>query len=121
MNEVTTFKIRIDSVSNVNSIHFELFSGDRVHDTYVNVLTKGGYGMRGRIALSSRQFTDFANRLVAYVYSGLNRSLDDFELKALYKLNINIFDHEAPALSKSIFDNERNRLVRLGLIKGKEK
>jgi len=116
MNEITVFKIRIDEISPIK-IKFELFSGDRVKDTYVNVLSQGSYASVGRICLSPRQFGDFANRLIAYVYT--TKSLDDEQLKVLWSLKINIFDHEAQELSKSIFQKEALRLINLGLIKEK--
>ena len=116
MNEITVFKIRIDEISPIR-IKFELFSGDRVKDTYVNVLSQGSYASLGRICLSPRQFSDFANRLIAYVYT--TKNLDDEQLKVLWSLKINIFDHEAQELSKSIFQKEAQRLINLGLIKEK--
>ena len=58
MNEITVFKIRIDSISNTK-IGFELFGGERVRDTYVNVLARGGYGAKNGIVLTLKQFTDF--------------------------------------------------------------
>jgi len=116
MNEITVFKIRIDEISPIK-IKFELFSGDRVKDTYVNVLSQGSYASLGRISLLPRQFSDFANRSIAYVYT--TKSLNDEQLTTLWNLKLNIFDHEAQELSKSIFQNEALRLIRLGLIKEK--
>jgi hypothetical protein len=120
MNEqITVFKIRIDEITPIK-IGFELFSGDKVKDTYVNALSQGSYGTKGRILLSPRQFTDFATRLIAYVYTSKG-ILSDEQLKVLWDLRLNIFDHEAQLLSKSIFQKERTRLVKLGLVKRKEK
>jgi hypothetical protein len=119
MNEVTVFKIRIDSISSLK-IGFELFSGDRVKDTYVNVLSQGSYGSKARILLTPRQFTDFATRLIAYVYT-TKGNLTNEELKVLWELKLNIFDHEAQQLSNSIFNREKSRMVKLGLVKRKEK
>jgi hypothetical protein len=116
MNEITVFKIRIDEISPIR-IKFELFSGDKVKDTYVNVLSQGSYASVGRVCLSPRQFADFATRLIAYVHT--TKSLDDEQLKVLWSLKINIFDHEAQLLSKSIFQKEALRLTNLGLIKEK--
>jgi len=118
MNEVTVFKIRIDSISELK-IGFELFSGDRVKDTYVNALASGSYGVKNRLKLSPRQFTDFATRLIAYTYT-TKGNLTDEELKILWELKLNIFDHEAQELSNSIFNRERSRMVNLGLVKRKE-
>lgn len=115
MNDTTTFKIRIDSVSDIK-IGFELFVGDKVRDTYTNVLSHGSYGVKNRILLTPREFTDFAVRLIAYVYLS-KKDISDDELKILWNLKVNIFDHEAQQLSKSIFQNETNHLAKLGLIK----
>lgn len=117
MNEITVFKIRIDSISDTK-IGFELFGGERVRDTYVNVLARGGYGAKNGIVLTLKQFTDFANRLIAYVYL-VKSSLTNEELTLLWGLKLNIFDHEAQSLSKSIFQKEALRLINLGLIKEK--
>ena len=117
MNKITSFKIRIDSVSETK-IGFELFVGDRIRDTYVNVLSRGNYNVNNRILLTPQEFTDFAIRLIAYVYTTKN-SLTDEEIKILWSLKLNIFDHEAQQLSNSIFQTERNRLFKLGLIKEK--
>jgi len=118
MNEITVFKIRIDTASPIK-IAFELFSGERVKDTYVNVLSQGSYGSKGRILLTPRQFTDFATRLIAYVYT-TKSNITDEELKVLWDLKLNIFDHEAQQLSNSIFNREKTRMVKLGLVKRKE-
>jgi len=119
MNEITVFKIRIDSITDT-AIGFELFAGERVKDTYVNILAKGGYGTSNRLMLVPHQFTDFATRLIAYVYTTKSHITDD-QLKVLWNLKLNIFDHEAQQLSNSIFNRERTRMVNLGLIKRKEK
>lgn len=118
-NDITVFKIRIDSITPIK-IGFELFSGDRVKDTYVNALSQGSYGSKDRILLSPQQFTDFATRLIAYVYT-TKSNLTDENLKVLWELKLNIFDHEAQQLSNSIFNREKTRLVNLGLVKRKEK
>ena len=115
MNKITTFKIRIDTVSDTH-IGFELFVGDRVHDTYVNTLAKGGYGVNNRILLTPTEFADFANRLIAYVYT--TKSLDNNQFMILWSLKLNIFSKETETLSDSIFT--RDRLEKLGLVKGKE-
>lgn len=119
MNKVTVFKIRIDSVSETK-IGFELFSGDKVMDTYVNTLSRGGYGVQNRLLLTPQQFTDFATRLIAYTYT-IKNSLTNEEIKILWGLKLNIFDHEAQQLSNSIFQKENERLIKLGLMKRKEK
>lgn len=118
MNEVTVFKIRIDTISKLK-IGFELFSGDKVRDTYVNVLARGNYGVQNRFLLTPKQFADFATRLIAYVYT-IKSSLTNEEIKVLWDLKLNIFDHEAQQLSKSIFQKERERIVKLNLIKRKK-
>ena len=118
-NEITVFKIRIDSISDFK-IGFELFGGNYIKDTYVNVLSRGGYGANGGLLLSPRQFTDFATRLIAYVYLSQN-SLTNKELTILWNLKLNIFDHEAQQLSKSVFQKESRRLIKLDLVKTKEK
>jgi hypothetical protein len=117
MNDTTTFKIRIDTISPIK-IGFELFVGDRVRDTYMNVLSHGSYGVKNRILLTPREFTDFAVRLIGYVYT-TKKIFTDEEIKILWELKVNIFDHEAQQLSKSIFQNETNHLVKLGLVKEK--
>jgi hypothetical protein len=118
MNEISTFKIRIDSIT-PTAIGFELFAGERVKDTYINILAKGGYGTSNRLILTPHQFTDFATRLIAYTYT-TKSALSDEQLKVLWGLNLNIFDHEAQQLSGSLFNRERNRLYKLGLMKPKK-
>jgi hypothetical protein len=119
MNEITVFKIRIDEVSNVK-IGFELFVGDHVRDTYVNVLRKGGYGTKSGILLTPREFTDFAIRLMAYTYTTNYSGWTDEQLKIAWNLRINIFDHESPKLSNSVFITEKYRMEKLGLTKSKK-
>jgi hypothetical protein len=116
-HEVSVFKIRIDSIQE-HAIGFELFSGDKVNDTYVNMIAKGGYGVNSRLILSPKQFSDFATRLIAYVYLGISTRLSDEQLKVLWSLRLNIFDVENQKISGSIFNRERNRLINLGLMKG---
>ena len=116
MNEkITVFKIRIDSIKK-HAIGFELFAGERVSDTYVNILAKGGYGVKSRLLLTPKQFADFAQRLIAYVYIP-ERQFSDDELKILWDLKLNIFDSEVQQISYSIFQKENKRLVKLSLIK----
>jgi hypothetical protein len=117
MNNITTFKIRIDDIS-LFAIHFEIFAGEKISDTYVNMLASGGYG-GNRLVLTPKQFSDFSLRLVAYVYTTKN-IFNDEELKTLWNLKLNIFDHEAQQLSSSIFQGKTYQLVKLGLIKNKE-
>jgi len=114
MNEITVFKIRIDSVS-PEHIGFEIFSGERVNDTYVNMLTNGGYAVKNRLLLTPKQFADFAIRLIAYVYID-KKIFTDKELKILWDLKLNIFDHEAQKLSNSIFINNLKQLQKLGML-----
>lgn len=114
--QVTVFKIRIDSIK-VHAIGFELFAGTRVVDTYVNVIAKGGYGVKSRLLLTPKQFADFAQRLIAYVYISTKIKLTDEELKILWELRLNIFDSEVQEISGSIFQQESKRLIRLGLVK----
>lgn len=111
INDITTFKVRIDRVDSYK-IEFELFVGDRVKDTYVDVLSKGGYGKTGSFTMSHKQFGDFATRLIAYVYTK-EKIFSDSEFWDLWNLRINIYDHEAQALSKSIFDGQRDRLIKI--------
>ena len=113
--KVTVFKIRIDSIKK-HAIGFELFAGEQVSDTYVNILSKGGYGVRNRLLLTPKQFADFAQRLIAYVYT-TKRQFSDDKLKILWDLRLNIFDSEAQQISGSIFQQENKHLIRLGLIK----
>jgi len=107
---ITVFKIRIDSIKK-HAIGFELFSGERVQDTYVNVLAKGGYGVKGRFLLTPKQFADFANRLIAYVYLS-PKAFNDEELFVLWGLRLNIFDCETQQMSGTIFTHERLRRIK---------
>ena len=116
--QVTVFKIRIDSIKE-HAIGFELFAGEKVKDTYVNIIAKGGYGVKSRLLLTPKQFADFAQRLIAYVYLGNKTGLTDDELKILWELRLNIFDSEVQQISGSVFQKETKRLVRLGLVKRK--
>jgi len=119
-HQVSVFKLRIDSVKE-HAVAFELSSGDRVKDTYVNVLAKGGYGTKGRIVLTPKQFSDFATRLIAYVHLGIETELSDEELTILWSLRLNIFNIENQKLSVSIFEKERDRLKKLGLVERRKK
>ena len=114
---VSVFKIRVDSIK-PHAIGFELFAGGRLNDAYVNILSKGGYGVNDRIKLVPNQFSDFAIRLIAYVYTKKDW-LSDEAIKTLWGLKLNIFDHEAQKLSKSIFQHSdmRSKLFKLNLIK----
>ena len=116
--QVTVFKIRIDSIKE-HAIGFELFAGEKVKDTYVNIIAKGGYGVKSRLLLTPKQFADFAQRLIAYVYLSNKTGLTDDELKILWELRLNIFDSEVQQISGSVFQKETKRLVRLGLVKRK--
>lgn len=118
--QISVFKIRIDSVK-AHAIGFELYSGDRVRDTYVNVIAKGGYGYTSRLILTPKQFSDFATRLIAYTYLSLKYPLNGVELTILWELRLNIFDSENQVLSKTIFEKEKDRLIKLGLIERKKK
>jgi hypothetical protein len=109
---VSVFKIRIDSIEKY-AIGFELFAGEKVKDTYVNVLAKGGYGTRNRLLLTPKQFADLAMRLIAYVYVDPNRAISDRELEILWDLRLNIFDTEAQQISTSIFTKYKSRLTNL--------
>lgn len=115
MSDISTFKIRIDSVTET-AIGFELFAGERVKDTYVNVLAKGGYGTTNRLLLTPHQFADFATRLIAYVYT-TKAVFSDEQIKTMWNMKLNIFDHEAQQISGSVFAKEKSRLVKLGLLK----
>jgi hypothetical protein len=117
MNDISTFKIRIDSITDT-AIGFEVFAGERVKDTYVNMLAKGGYGTSNRLMLTPHQFTDFATRLIAYTYTTKSH-LSDEQIKVLWNLKLNIFDSEVQQISGSLFAREKSRLYKLGLIKEK--
>lgn len=115
---ITTFKIRIDDIS-PERIRFEMFSGESVKDAYINILAMGGYGVKNRLVLTPKQFSDLAIRLIAYVYT-TKKVFSNEELQVLWDLKLNIFDHEAQQLSTSIFQGKTNQLVKLGLIRKKE-
>lgn len=117
MKELTLFKIRIDSISEVH-VKFELSVSGRKYDAFTNIISKGGYGVKDRLVLHPKHFTDFAHRLIAYVYTDV-KDMSDETLKGLWDLRVNIFDSENPKTSKSIFINKKNKLKKLGL--GKEK
>jgi len=116
---VSVFKVRIDSVE-THAIGFELFAGEKVSDTYVNVVAKGNYGNNGRLLLTPKQFADLCQRLIAYVYLGDKLLiLSDDKLKILWDLRLNIFDSEVQQTSGSIFSRYRKKLIDLGLVRGK--
>lgn len=114
--KITVFKIKIDSIKR-HTIGFRLFAGERVEDTYVNVVNRGGYGARSQLFLTCKQFADFAQRLIAYVYIDMSEKRDDEQLKILWDLRINIFDSKVQQTSKSFFLLEKSRLIKLGLVK----
>ena len=116
---VSVFKVRIDSIETF-AIGFELFAGEKVSDTYVNIVAKGSYGNNGRLILTPKQFADLCQRLIAYVYLGDKLLiLSDGKLKILWDLRLNIFDNEAQQLSGSIFSKYSKKLIDLGLARGK--
>ena len=117
--DITVFKIRIDSITPL-FIGFEIFTGSRINDAYVNMISKGGYGVENRLKLPPNQFSDFALRLIAYVYTKKDLVSTE-QIKILWGLRLNIWDHEAQQLSKSIFQNSiiRSKLYKLGLLKKK--
>lgn len=108
--KVSVFKIRIDSIKEY-AIGFELFAGERVKDTYVNILAKGGYGVRNRLLLTPKQFSDLAQRLIAYVYT--DYPVNNEELKILWDLRLNIFSSEIQQTSNSIFTKYKDKLSKL--------
>ena len=55
MQKISVYKIRIDSIKE-HAIGFELFAGEKVEDTYVNIVAKGGYGYESRLLLMPKQF-----------------------------------------------------------------
>jgi len=114
---ISVFKIRIDSIEKY-AIGFELFAGERVVDTYINIVAKGSYGNNGRLILTPKQFADLCQRLIAYVYLK-NMTISDSQLKILWKLKLNIFDSEVQQISGSVFSNEKSRLIKLGLVRRK--
>ena len=110
-NKITTFKIRIDSIQE-HAIGFELFAGEAVDDTYINIIKKGGYNVENRLLLTPKQFSDFANRLIGYVYTE-KKSLTDEQLVVLWDLRLNIYDHEHPTLGSLLLKNHASRLQEL--------
>ncbi len=116
--QISVFKIRIDSIK-AHAIGFELYAGERILDTYVNIVSKGGYGYHSRLILTPKQFSDFAIRLIAHTYLDAETRLGDIELTILWELRLNIFDHESRSLSKTIFEKEKDRLIKLGLMERK--
>ena len=117
-HQISVFKIRIDSIK-PHAIGFELFAGEKVKDTYVNIVAKGGYGYESRLLLTPKQFSDFAIRLIAYVYMEKTGSFTDEALSILWNLKLNIFNHENQNMSVPIFEIYKDRLNNLELMKGK--
>ena len=116
---VSVFKVRIDSVESF-AIGFELFAGEKVSDTYVNIVAKGNYGNNGRLLLTPKQFADLCQRLIAYVYLGDKLLiLSDEKLSILWSLRLNIFDSEVQQISGSIFSKYKDKLISLGLVRRK--
>lgn len=109
---ITTFKIKITEIQSFR-IRFDLFVGDKVEDAYINMVDR--YQPGGRLILTPKQFTEFAQRLIAYVY--YTGQLDNDELKTLWELRLNVFDSEDNNTSHSVFEKERSRLFKLKLIK----
>jgi hypothetical protein len=110
-SQITTFKIRVDGVRE-DAVFFELFAGEKVNDTYVNVIRKGGYGVAERIVLTPKQFADFCNRLIAYVYTG-RMSFTDEQLSILFDTKIDMFDHQSHLIGTSIFSRNYDRIKEL--------
>ena len=110
-DKITTFKIRIDSIQE-HAIGFQLFAGEAVDDTYVNIIKRGGYNVENRLLLTPKQFTDFSNRLIAYVYTK-RTSLTDDQLVILWDLRLNIYDHEHPTLGSLLLKKHSDRLQEL--------
>lgn len=114
-NILSTFKIRIDTINSF-AIGFELFAGERVEDTYVNTINIGGYGTKGRLVLTPSQFSDFSNRLIAYVYTDRSTFfLSDEKLMILNDLGVIIYDGANPKKSKSILEINASKIDRLKL------
>lgn len=119
MNQpITTFKIRVDTVQE-HAIGFELFAGERVDDTYVNVLKNGSYASADRIVLTPRQFSDFANRLIAYIYTEKTTFKDD-QLVILWDTRCIIYDNASQLLGSSIFRKKEETLSQLSKLKQRE-
>jgi len=113
--QITVFKIRITNITSVN-VTFDLYVADRVDDTtYVNAKRIGGYTTMGMIVLGCKQFSDFAQRLIAYVYLQDEFYISDSILKCLWELKLNIFDKENPKKATSIFIKYRSKLKKLKL------
>ena len=54
-------------------------------------------------------------------YLNLKTPLSAIELATLWELRLNIFDSENQMLSKTIFEKEKDRLIKLGLVERKKK
>ena len=112
--QITVFKIRIINIS-LGKITFDLYVADRVDDTtYLNVKRVGGY-RKGMFMLESKQFSDFAQRLIAFIYLDDEFYMTDNNLKSLWGLKLNIFDKESPKKSNSIFIEHKSKLKKIGL------
>jgi len=112
---ITVFKIKIINVRK-DRIVFDLFSGERVDDTFVNTVST--YRPGGALILTPKQFSDFSQRLIAYVHIS-KLPLTEEVVKILWELRLNIWDHESQKLSKSIFQKKavKDKLFKLGLVK----
>jgi len=116
--QITVFKIKIIDI-NFRTVTFDLYVANKVDDTtYLNVKKIGGYS-KGTFMLENKQFTDFAHRLIAYVYLDKKPYITDNILKNLWELRLNIFDKENPDKSKPVFIKYKAKLKKLGLIKKK--
>ena len=116
---VSVFKVRIDSIE-THTIGFELFAGEKVSDTYVNIVAKGSYSNNERLLLTPKQLADLCQRIIAYVYLGeYSLVLSDDKLKILWDLRLNIFDSEVQQTSGSIFSKYKDKLISLGLVRSK--
>jgi hypothetical protein len=113
--QITVFKTEIIKLDE-NKVVFDLYVSDRVNDpTYTNVRTTGGFN-KGLLQLNDKQFTDFTQRLIAYVFTRINY-FSDKQLKQLWNLNIHIYNGENPNKSKDIFLKYIKELKKLKLIK----
>jgi hypothetical protein len=109
MTENTTlFKLEIIEVTPL-FIVFDMRVGYKPDDTFSSTYNLTSY-KKGILQLGHKEFSDFAIRLVAYVYTKMY--LPDEILEMLWKLNLNIFDSENVVDAKSIFTVNKSKLLK---------
>jgi len=110
--QITVFKIKITDINSVSTT-FDLYVANRVDDsTFLNTKRLGGY-LKGMLVLENKQFSDFAQRLIAYTFLDSEFLALDNKIKYLWGLKLNIFDKKNPKKATFIFIKYRSKLKKI--------